>query len=113
MSSRPITEGAPIWDSRRVPVFRGLFDSNIETGEDSETKPFDVLFGMEPWDRAKSDGPAFIPSLMHDYDAREHAAQRERGSFIVLTGDIDSGDHGLNAVLAAVAELVGDAAWLI
>jgi len=113
MSSRPITEPAPDWNSRAVPIFLGLFDSKIDTGEDYDTKPLSTFFRMDPWGKAKGDGPAFIPSTHHDFDAREHSAQRERGSFVALCGDIDSGDHELDAVKAAVAELVGDAAWLI
>lgn len=104
---------APAWTKYRVPVFRGLYDSKIETGEDYETRPLASFFDMPPWNKAKAAGPAFVPSLYHDYDAREHASQRQNGSFVTLTGDIDKGDHPLDAVVAVVAEFCGDAARLI
>ena len=113
MSTRPVTDITHAWCSRTVPVFMGLFDSKIETGEDYATKPLAAFFSMAPLDRAKAEGPAFVPSLYHEYDAREHAAQREHGSFVALTGDIDGGNHGLEAIKAAVMDLAGDAAWLI
>lgn len=113
MSTRPIEAGAPAWTQFRVPVFNGLFDSKIETGEDYATQPLLTLMKMKPWAKAKAAGPAFVPSLHHDYDAREHAAQREHGSFVALTGDIDSGDHALDAVKAAVLDFIGEAPWAI
>lgn len=110
MSTRPAEDEAPIWNGHRVPVFKGLFDTHVETGEDYDTQPLAVLFKMKPWSKAKAAGPAFVPSLHHDFDAREHAAQREKGRFVALTGDIDSGDHQLAAVVEAVSAFVGDAA---
>lgn len=113
MSTRPITEDAPAWHDYHVAVFEGLFDTNIETGEDYKTKPLALFFRMKPWSKVKASGPAFVPSLHHDYDAREHAAQREKGSYVTLTGDIDSGDHPLEAVTEAVSAFCGDTAWLV
>jgi RecA-family ATPase len=113
MSTRPIEDNSPAWNKYRVPVFRGLYDSKIDTGEDYETKPLATFFSMPPWNKAKASGPAFVPSLHHDYDAREHASQREKGRFVALTGDIDSGDHTLAAVKEAVEAFAGNAARLI
>jgi RecA-family ATPase len=94
-------------------VFRGLFDSNINSGAEYDTQPLAALFSMEPWSKPKTNGPAFIPSTYCEHDAREHTAQRERGSFVALTGDIDSGDHQLEAVFDAVEAFAGTSAWLI
>lgn len=113
MSTRPVIDGSPAWTKHRVAVFKGLFDSKIDTGEDYETRALATFFEMRPWNKAKASGPAFVPSLYHDYDAREHAVQRERGRFVALTGDIDSGDHALDNVRSAVQAFTGDAAWLI
>lgn len=113
MSTRPAEDTAPAWASHMVPVFRGLFDTRIDDGADYDTKPLGLIFNMKPWDKPKASGPAFVPSLYIDYDAREHSAQREKGSFVALTGDIDSGDHPRDAVTEAVRAFVGDAAWVV
>lgn len=113
MSTRPVEDTAPAWTKYRVAVFRGLFDSNIDTGEDYETKALASFFDMPPWNKAKAAGPAFVPSQMHDYDAREHKAQQARGSFVTLTGDIDKGDHSLEAVVEAVKAFTGECAWRV
>lgn len=113
MSTRPVEDTSPAWTRHRVTVFRGLFDSKIATGDEYETRPLASLFSMEPWDKAKANGPAFVPSTYREFDAREHTAQRERGSFVALTGDIDSGNHDLDAVFDAVEAFAGPAAWLI
>lgn len=113
MSTRPAEDTAPAWAKHRVPVFKGLFDTRIEDGADYDTKPLGLIFAMKPWDKPKASGPAFVPSLYIDHDAREHAAQREHGSFVALTGDIDSGDHPRDAVTEAVQAFIGASAWLV
>lgn len=114
MSTMPISnEPAPAWTERRFVYFRGQFDTKIETGEDYPTQLLAKIFTMAPGDKPKGAGLAMIPSTYCDYDAREHMAQRERGRFIALTGDVDSGDHDLDTIQAAVTEFVDDAAWLI
>ena len=114
MSTMPISdEPAPAWTERRFVFFRGQFDTKIETGEDYPTQLLAKIFTMVPGDKPKGAGLAMIPSTYCDYDAREHKAQRERGRFIALTGDVDSGDHDLDTIQAAVTEFVDDAAWLI
>lgn len=113
MSTKPIDDTSPAWTKFRVPVFRGLFDTNTKTGADYETQPLASLMTMKPWTREKISGPAFVPSTYHDYDAREHNAQRENGQFVCLTGDIDSGNHDLDAVRDAVLAFIGNVAWCI
>lgn len=113
MSTRPVEDNSHAWTKHRVAVFKGLFDSKIDTGEDYETRALATFFDMRPWNKAKASGPAFLPSLYHDYDAREHAVQREQGRYVALTGDIDSGDHPLEAVSQAVTSLTCGAAWLV
>lgn len=114
MSTMPISdEPAPAWTERRFVFFRGQFDTKIETGEDYPTQLLAKIFTLVPGDKPKGAGLAMIPSTYCDYDAREHKAQRERGRFIALTGDVDSGDHDLDTIKAAVIEFVDDAAWLI
>lgn len=101
------------WASRRVPVFAGQHDTHIDTGEEYVTRSLGELFSMEPGREQKRNGLAIIPSTYADHDARTHAVQREHGSFIALTGDVDTGDHPLERIVGLVRLFVGDAAWLI
>ena len=113
MSTRPVEDTSPAWTRRRVAVFRGLYDSNIATGADYDTQPLAAFFTMAPWSKPKANGPAFVPSTYCGHDAREHKVQCERGSFVTLTGDIDSGNHALDTIFDAIEAFAGDAAWLI
>ena len=101
------------WNDFSVAVFAGTFDTHIKTGEDYDTRTLADVFTMQPDNRPKGSGLAFIPSSYADFDARDHSAQRERGSFVALTGDIDCGNHKGIAVQRAVMEFAGDAAYLI
>lgn len=103
----------PEWCAREVVTFAGALDSHISTGEDYETRTLASIFTMEPGKAAKGEGLAFIPSAYHDFDARNHARQREIGQFVALTGDIDGGDHALTRIESLVRGFCGDAAWLI
>lgn len=116
MSTTPISiveNMGPAWARRPVTFFTGTYDTHIATGEDYETRTLGELFHLEPADAPKMEGPAFIPSSYHDYDAREHGVQRMRGEYVALTCDIDKGDHGLQRVESLVRAFCGDAAWLI
>lgn len=103
----------PEWNERPVMVFDGQYDSHISTGDDYDTVTLASIFTMEPTEREKAKSPAFLPSQYHDYDAREHAIQRERGEFVALCGDIDKGDYPLARIESLVRAFAGDAAWLI
>lgn len=103
----------PAWNRQPVMVFAGQFDTRIETGEDYDTRSLASLFTLEPSDKPKGAGLAFIPSTYNDYDGREHKAQRERGVYVALTGDVDKGDHPIERIETLVRAFAGDAAWLI
>lgn len=103
----------PEWTRRPVMVFAGQLDTHIKTGEDYDTRTLGSLFTMDPDDKPKGGGLAFIPSSYNDFDGREHKAQRERGEFVTLTGDIDKGDHSLERVETLVRGFAGESAWLI
>lgn len=103
----------PEWCSREVVVVHGQHDTRIETGEDYDCRTLASIFLMEPDAKSKADGDAFIPSLLRDHDARNHAAQRARGEFVALTGDIDGGNHSLSDIQKLVAGFCRDRAWLI
>lgn len=101
------------WTEARVMSFAGRSDTRKRTASEYRTISLGDIFAMSPADKPKDKAPAFIPSSYHDHDGRTHAVQRERGSFVALTGDIDSGDHPFERIKAAVSELLGDSACLI
>ena len=113
MTANPMPDTQTHWHDRRFVWFRGQFDSKITTGEEYQTQALARLWTMRCGDKAKGMGLAMIPSAYHDYDAREHAAQREHGRYVALCGDVDSGNHDLATIRAAVEAFAGDAAWLI
>lgn len=101
------------WTTFEVASFAGMFDTHIKTGECYAPITLADIFAMEPESRAKGSGLAFIPSSYTDHDAREHSAQRERGSFVALTGDVDKGDHKPAEIQQAVKDFAQGAAYLI
>lgn len=103
----------PAWCSRQVPTFSGMHDTHIDDGDDYSTITLADIFTMPPGEHAKGAGPAFIPSSYFDFDARKHASQRERGSFVALCGDIDSGDHTLDRIKGIMRGFSGKSACLI
>lgn len=103
----------PPWNRQPVMVFAGQHDTHIHTGEDYDTRTLASLFTLEPSNAPKGAGLAFIPSTYRDHDGREHRAQRERGSYVALTGDVDKGDHPLDRVQTLVRAFAGEGAWLI
>lgn len=113
MSAAPDTSTLPAWPSYAVPTFHGALDSHISTGEDYTTLTLADIFTLPPTDKAKGSSPAFLPSLYIDFDARNHAKQREAGQFVALTADIDKGNHAPGKVQKAVKAFAGDAAYLI
>lgn len=108
-----IAAPAKSWTERRFVYFRGMYDSHLTTGEDYPTQALAKIWTMKPGSKPKGAGLACIPSTYCDFDAREHAAQRERGKFIALTADIDKGNHPLATVRAAIEQVTDGAAWLI
>lgn len=113
MTDLSIVPAPQAWTTRRFVYFRGQFDSKITTGEDYPTQALGKVFGMKPGDKPKGAGLAMIPSTFHDYNAREHSAQREQGRFIALTADIDSGDHPLAKIQGAIEQITAGAAWMV
>jgi KaiC/GvpD/RAD55 family RecA-like ATPase len=111
VSSAPLTAAQP-WHDHAFAYCRGAQDTRIKTGEDYPTRTLAVLWAMEPDNKAKASGLAMIPSTYADYDARSHQAQRERGSFIALCGDVDSGNHPASAITEAVEAFAAGCAWL-
>lgn len=115
MSTAPdnLQHFGPKWCSHQVVTFEGQHDTHIDTGEDYATRTLASIFTMEPGKAAKGAGLAFIPSTYCDFDARNHARQRDVGRYVALCADIDSGDHPLTRIESLVRGFARDAAWLI
>lgn len=113
MTALPAEQTAQGWQDRRFVWFKGQFDTHKDTGEDYQTQALQRVFSMKPGDKPKGMGLAMIPSTYADYDAREHAVQREKGRYVALCGDVDSGDHSAATIRAAVQAFCGGSAWLI
>jgi hypothetical protein len=107
------TTPAQAWNAHSVAYVAGTFDSRLTTGEDYSSRTLAQVWAMSPASADKLAGPAFIPSSYADYDARSHQVQADKGSFVTLTADIDSGNHSPKAVHQAVASFVGDHAYMI
>lgn len=113
MSTSPLSAVGPHWNRRPVLVFAGAFDTRIKTGEDYETRPLASIFHMEPENKPKGEGWAFVPSSYHDFDGREHAVQRAKGEYVALCGDIDKGDLPLERIESLIRGFAQNCAWLI
>lgn len=113
-----VMAGGPVhirpWMHSPVVTFMGQYDSHASEekphlrGRDYRTLTLAEVFEMEPACFDKGDGPAMIPSSYFEWDARTHDVQRQRGSFVALTGDIDKGSPSIEAVESAVRGFVGE-----
>lgn len=111
--SNTVAHIGPAWNRYTVATFQGTFDTHIDSGEDYDTLTLAEIFACQPTGSGKMDSAAFIPSSYASYDAREHARQRDLGSFVALCGDVDEGDHAPDRMESLVRAFCGDCAWLI
>lgn len=103
----------PIWRGIPVPVIAGLGDTRKKAGAPYAVRPLGEIFQAKACRLPKERAPAFLPSTYAESDARAHEAQRERGSFVALVGDVDKGDHPLSRVRALVEGFANGSAWMI
>ena len=88
----------------------GQSDTHIHSGQPYQTKTLDDLLEMvrEPASVDKDKAQWAILSNYHQFDARNHKAQKEYGSFVLLPVDLDEGAPQLDDVKRAVTEALGD-----
>jgi hypothetical protein len=102
------------WLSHTVVTFKGMFDSNSsekkldKLGDDYDVITLGEVFSMKPASVDKSRALAMIPSEYFAFDARIHEVQREFGSYVVITGDIDKGNPSRAVIEPAVRHFVGE-----
>lgn len=102
------------WREFEVTTFDGQYDTQISSGENYATLNMGDIWAMRPANTVKSKAPAIIPSLYNEYDARDHAVQRQHGRFVALTGDIDKGNVPISRVIDLTRQIFGpDAAIFI
>jgi hypothetical protein len=80
----------------------GQYDSRIKSQIDYEAVTVLDALTCHPKKMAKSHSPWIIPSTHRKSDARTHEVQRHRGRYCLLTADIDSGNHSLDEIDAAI-----------
>jgi hypothetical protein len=97
-----------VWRQHRVVVFDGSFDTHINDGDDYDTLTLGEVFDADLARKNKADAPAMVPSSYSRFNARQHETQRQHGSYVALTGDIDTGNVSMDLVQAAVSKFVGD-----
>lgn len=87
----------------------GSYDTRIKTGGDYRTITWAEICALaeNPAIAEKKLAPAIVPSTYHAHDGREHAAQRQRGRFILLCVDIDKGNPTKAEVVDAMHEVTG------
>ena len=101
------------WKNAGVVTFSGSGDTKKYSGADYNTLSLGRLWTMQPGVADKMQAAAMIPSTYVAWDARTHEVQRERGQFVALTLDVDSGNLAADVVVCALREFAGDAALLV
>lgn len=96
------------WRGHRVVCFAGSGDTHKYSGQDYDTLTLDQVFGMEPGSAEKMQALAIIPSSYCAFDARTHEVQRERGQYVALALDVDTGNLSLDVVAGAIQAFAGD-----
>lgn len=115
-SATEYNESEQNWQGRRVVAFHGQHDSHASEspsladryGQDYDTLALADIFLMGPASVSKDRAPAMIPSSYCGFDARTHEVQRQRGVYVALAGDIDTGSPSMEMVQRAVHRFVGD-----
>ena len=98
------------WKNHVVTTFTGAYDSRKGQPDTSyEHLNLNRLIDLmtNPSCREKHDALAILQSSYNANDARSHKVQRENGEYVVLCGDIDTGDHSLDAVESAISDFFG------
>lgn len=99
---------SPAWHSFAVLRCHGTHDTRAQTGRDYDTQTLAEVFALPPSRVPKDHAAAIIPSLYAGPDARSHAAQEERGRFVALCADIDTGNHALDRVERLTDQFFGE-----
>lgn len=96
------------WRDHHVCLMLGSYDSRKGRASGYGTITLGEITQIKPTALEKPKANAIIPSSYCEANARSHAMQRERGSFVALVGDIDKGNHSLEVIDELLAEALGD-----
>ena len=101
------------WKEHAMVTFAGSGDTRKHVGGDYGMVTLGQVFAMRPGSAEKMAAQAFIPSMYRAWDARTHQVQRDRGQYVALTIDVDSGNLSMESVRDALIGLVGDGVALL
>ena len=105
------------WRTHRVMLVRHKGDTQKDSGKSYEQLSLKEVFSLAetPSDKDKNKGAvsAIIPSDYHAFDGRTHQAQRQHGRYTAICGDIDNGNHALEAIGVFLDPFFGNKATLI
>jgi hypothetical protein len=104
---------AVFWGSKMNSPFQiklatgwGAYDSKKNGGQYAGLDVLTILV-WEPSSYPKDKAPWIIPSEYRECDARSHKEQKKKGSYWLLTVDIDDGNCSIDAVKAVIIDLFG------
>lgn len=111
----PVCTGLGSRETRSPLLNDGRPNTHPHAGQPYDTITADAIYRMvvDPGTYPKGEGPWIIPSTYHQFDARNHETQRQRGHFQWLTIDIDEGSPSLEVVCEAVDKCLGDVYRLV
>jgi hypothetical protein len=96
------------WRDYRVLIAKGTRDTKIKCpGALYRTMTLGEIFAMGPQRVDKERALGMIPSTYADHDGREHEVQQERGQYVALVMDIDSGARQLQEIVAMARDFTG------
>ncbi|MCX7035810.1 MAG: AAA family ATPase [Proteobacteria bacterium] len=103
------------WPTLLVMLVRRNGDTRKDSGKSYDQISLMELFALagNPSAEAKGAGSAIIPSDYNGFDARAYKAQRQHGRYTAICGDIDNGNHSLEALGELVDAYFGPVATLI
>lgn len=99
---------APSWHSFAVLHCHGTRDTRANTRRAYDTLTLGEVFARPQSHVPKNEAAAIIPSLYVRPDARSHAAQEERGRFVAICADIDTGNHALDCIEQLTDQFFGE-----
>lgn len=96
-------------DQARVLLVKGVKDSRAKSDAPYGAITFRGICeqASNPSCKEKGEAQAIIPSTYRGPDGRNHAAQRTKGNFIFVVGDVDTGNHSVVKVVGGIREIFG------
>lgn len=105
------------WPMHRAMLVHYKDNTQKDSGKSYDQLSLQEVFSLaaKPSGKDKDKGAvsAIIPSDYHAFDGRTHQAQRQHGRYTAICGDIDNGNHALEAIGVLLDTFFGNLATLI